>query len=60
MAMRKRRNLLILAIIILVVAIVLSSFAYMNSQKPYAGNVEYNLASWRQFPSNSNSLNLRS
>ena len=40
MAMRKRRNLLILAIIILVVAIVLSSFAYMNFQKPYAGNVD--------------------
>jgi ABC-type nitrate/sulfonate/bicarbonate transport system substrate-binding protein len=40
MAMRKRRNLLMLAIIILVVAIVLSSFAYTNFQMPYAGNVE--------------------
>jgi NitT/TauT family transport system substrate-binding protein len=34
MALQKRRNLVVLAVIILVVAIVLSSFVYLNSQKP--------------------------
>ncbi len=41
MAMRKRRNLIVvLAVIILVISIVLSSFVYLNFQKPYSGNVE--------------------
>lgn len=41
MAMRKKRNLVtVLAVTILVVAIVLSSFVYLNYQKPYAGNME--------------------
>ena len=36
----KKRNLIVLAVIILVIAIVLSSFVYLNSQNPYAGNIE--------------------
>ena len=40
MATAKRRNLVVLAAIILVVGIVLSSFVYLSSQKPYTGNVE--------------------
>ena len=36
----KKRNLTVLAVIILVIAIVLSSFVYLNSQKPYAGKTE--------------------
>jgi ABC-type nitrate/sulfonate/bicarbonate transport system substrate-binding protein len=36
----KKRNTIALTVIILVVAIVLSSFAYLNSQKPYVGNSE--------------------
>ena len=40
MAAIKKRNFIVLAVIILVVAIVLSSFVYLNSQKPYAGNIE--------------------
>ena len=38
--MRKRRSLVVLAAIVLVVAIVLSSFVYLNSQKPYTGKME--------------------
>jgi NitT/TauT family transport system substrate-binding protein len=37
---KNKRNLIIIAVAILVVAIVLSSFVYLNSQKPYAGNIE--------------------
>ena len=40
MAVPKKRKLIIVAVIILVIAIVLSSLVYLNSQKPYAGNVE--------------------
>ena len=41
MVTRKRRNLaVLLAVIILIIAIVLSSFIYLNSQKPYSGSVE--------------------
>ena len=41
MAMRKRRNLaIVIAVIILVAAIVVSSFIYVNSQKPYNGSIE--------------------
>ncbi len=36
----KRRNLVALAVIILVSTIVLSSFVFINSQKPYSGKVE--------------------
>jgi len=36
----KKRNLVVIAVIILVVAIVVSSFIYLNFQKPYSGNVE--------------------
>ncbi len=39
MASLKKRSLIIFAVIILVIAIVLSSFVYLNSQKPYSGNV---------------------
>ena len=40
MAVLKKRNLIVIAVIILVVAIVLSSFIYLNSQKPYDGSIE--------------------
>ncbi len=40
MAALKKRNLIVIAVIILVIAIVLSSFVYLNSQKPYAGKTE--------------------
>ncbi len=40
MAVLKKRNLIIIAVIILVIAIVLSSFVYLNSQKPYEKNIE--------------------
>ena len=36
----KRGSLIVLSVIILVIALVLSSFVYLNSQKPYAGNIE--------------------
>ena len=37
---KQKRNLIIIAVIILAIGIVLSSFVYLNSQKPYAGRVE--------------------
>ena len=40
MALKKRRNLVVLDVIVLVVAIVLSSFVYINSPKPFNGKVE--------------------
>jgi ABC-type nitrate/sulfonate/bicarbonate transport system substrate-binding protein len=40
MAMKKKRNLIVIATVILVVAVVFSSFVFLNSQKPYKGNVE--------------------
>ena len=40
MAVLKKRNLIIIAVIMLVIAIVLSSFVYLNSQKPYTGKME--------------------
>ena len=40
MAAQKKRTRITLAAIIMVVAIVLSSFVYLNSQKPYSGAVE--------------------
>jgi ABC-type nitrate/sulfonate/bicarbonate transport system substrate-binding protein len=40
MAVPKKRALLAIAAAILIIAIVLSSFVYVNSQKPYTGNVE--------------------
>ncbi len=40
MVVPKKRNLIIAAVIFLVIAIVLSSFIYLNSQKPYIGKVE--------------------
>jgi NitT/TauT family transport system substrate-binding protein len=36
----RKRNLIVLAAVILVVAIVLSSFVYLNLQKPYTGKME--------------------
>jgi ABC-type nitrate/sulfonate/bicarbonate transport system substrate-binding protein len=35
-----KRNLIVIAVSILVVVIVLSSFVYLNSQKPYSGKME--------------------
>ena len=40
MASLKKRSLIILAVIILVIAIVLSSFVYLNSQQNYSGKAE--------------------
>ncbi len=40
MALQKKRVLIVLAVIFLIIAIVLSSFIYLNSQKPYAGKME--------------------
>ena len=40
MTPKEKRNLIVIAVIILVVAIVLSSFVYLNSQKPYTGKME--------------------
>jgi ABC-type nitrate/sulfonate/bicarbonate transport system substrate-binding protein len=40
MTLPKRRNLIVLVVIILVITVVLSSFVYLNSQKPYTGKVE--------------------
>ncbi len=37
---RRKRNLTVLAIIILITAIALSSFVYLTSQKPYTGIIE--------------------
>ena len=36
----QKRKLIIIAVITLVIAIVLSSFIYLNSQKPYSGDIE--------------------
>jgi NitT/TauT family transport system substrate-binding protein len=36
----KKRNFIVLAVIILIAAAILSSFVYLNSQKHYSGNVE--------------------
>jgi NitT/TauT family transport system substrate-binding protein len=36
----KKRKFIIIAVVILVIAIVLSSFVYLNFQKPYAGPIE--------------------
>ena len=40
MAVKKKRNLIILAVIVVVASIVLSSFVYLDSQNAYSGNVE--------------------
>ncbi len=40
MTFTKKRSLIVIATVVLVVAIVLSSFVYLNSQKPYTGNIE--------------------
>ena len=40
MAGKNKRNFIVIAVAILVVAIVLSSFVYLNSQKPYMGKME--------------------
>ncbi len=39
MVVLKKRNLIIIAIIVLIMAVILSSFAYLNFQKPYVGNL---------------------
>jgi ABC-type nitrate/sulfonate/bicarbonate transport system substrate-binding protein len=39
-AQRRKRNFIVIAVIILVTAIVLSSFVYLNSQKPNAEKIE--------------------
>jgi NitT/TauT family transport system substrate-binding protein len=36
----ERRNVVIFAMVTLVVAVIISSFVYLNFQKPYSGNVE--------------------
>jgi ABC-type nitrate/sulfonate/bicarbonate transport system substrate-binding protein len=37
---KRKRNLIAIAVVILVLAVFLSSFVYLNSQKPYNGKVE--------------------
>ena len=54
MTVLKKRNLVILAAIILVVALVLSSFVYLNSQKPYSGKIES--ITFGSLPNETNSL----
>ena len=54
MGVAKKRKIIVLAVIILVVAIVLSSFVYLAAQKPYSGNVEP--LTIGVFPSEYNSL----
>ena len=50
----KKRNLLVMAVIILVIAIFLGSFIYLNAQKTYTGNVEG--ITLGMYPSEYNSL----
>src|SRR3990172_8305453 len=40
MILPKKRNLVVIAVVILVVAIILSLFVYLNSQNPYGGKME--------------------
>jgi NitT/TauT family transport system substrate-binding protein len=40
MAIQNKRKLVVIAVIILILAIVLSSFVYLNSQNPYRGKME--------------------
>jgi NitT/TauT family transport system substrate-binding protein len=40
MILTKKRTLLAIAVVILVTVIILSSFVYLSSQKPYEGNIE--------------------
>jgi ABC-type nitrate/sulfonate/bicarbonate transport system substrate-binding protein len=40
MVLPRKRNLIVISVIVLVSVIFLSSFFYLNSQKPYAGKVE--------------------
>ena len=40
MSAKRKRNFIVLVVIVLVIVIVLSSFVYLNFQKPYAGNIE--------------------
>ena len=54
MIMPKRRYIIISVAAILVVAIVLSSFVYLNLQKPYAGKVES--ITFGSLPNETNSL----
>ena len=39
-SLMKKRNIIVIAVIILASAIILSSFIYLSYQKPYSGNVE--------------------
>ncbi len=54
MAALKKRNFIIITVITLVIAIILSSFVYLNSQIPYQGNIE--TVTIGVFPSEYNSL----
>ena len=54
MTFTKKRSLIVIATVVLVVAIVLSSFVYLNSQKPYTGNIES--VTLGVYPSEYNSL----
>ncbi len=40
MAVHKKRNLMEVAVVVLIIAVVLSSFAYFDSQKPFGGKME--------------------
>ena len=54
MIMPKRRYIIISVAAILVIAIVLASFAYLNLQQPYAGKVES--ITFGSLPNETNSL----
>lgn len=48
---KRKRNLIAIAVVILVLAVFLSSFVYLNSQKPYNGKVESITVTYAPFES---------
>lgn len=49
--MHNKRNFIVAAVVILFIAIVLSSFVYLNSQKPYTGKMESIAVAYSPFES---------
>jgi ABC-type nitrate/sulfonate/bicarbonate transport system substrate-binding protein len=54
MAAKEKQNVVVLAVFVLIIVIVFSSFVYLNSQKSYTGNVESVTLGF--YPSEYNSL----
>ena len=50
----RKRNMIIMVAAILIIVVVLSSFVYLDSQKPYAGNIES--ITFGSLPNETNSL----